>query len=336
MSKIIRIQPNEPVFSITWIMHLRCNNDCMYCGDRHDDYSNVPSLEKLQTQWLTVFEKTKHIGLPYKIALTGGELTINKDFLPFIEWLMENYGTYIQNIGMTTNGRASTKFYLRLFEKLRFISFSTHTEQMDVDKFFDTAIACSHFAKTTPNKFFMINIMEEYWAEEKIKHIIDLCHQHDIYYSVGRIDHTWNGSRKYPIFRIKNAIEERKDLMYSPEFQEKTHQAIQEHIKVYNVPEETYNNVTVHHDDGTSIQTYATRLKFLGLEKFKGWKCYSGVHRICIAHDSTVYNGECFNEVLGKLDDNSFRLLDQPGICKFDACTNNPDDLMIDKSATDL
>lgn len=336
MSKIIRIEPNEPVFSITWCMHLRCNNDCMYCGDRHDDYSDMPSLEKLQKQWLTVFENTKHVGLPYKIGLTGGELTINKDFLPFIEWLMDNYGTYIQNIGITTNGRASTNFYLRLFDKLKFISFSTHTEQMDIDKFFATAIACNQFAKETPGKFFMINIMEEYWAEEKIKHFVDLCHEHNIYYSIARIDHHRKDARTYPIFRMKKVTEERKDLEYTPELREKTHQAIKEHIKIYNLPKETYNNVTVYHDDGTSVQTYATRLKFLGLEKFKGWKCFAGVHRINIGPDSTVYVGECYNQVLGKLDDNSFRLLDEPGICKFDTCTNNPDDIMINKYAPDL
>ena len=336
MSNIIRLEPNEPVFSITWCMHLRCNNDCMYCGDRHDNHSDMPSLEKLQTQWITVFEKTKHVGLPYKIALTGGELTINKDFLPFIEWLSEHYKTYIQNIGITTNGRASKNFYLRLFDKLKFISFSTHTEQMDIDKFCDTAIACNQFAKATPGKFFMINIMEEYWAEERIKYFIDFCHQNNIYYSVARIDHYRKDSRTYPIFHVRKNTEERKDLMYSPELAEQTHRAIQEHIKVYNLPDETYNNVTVYHKDGSSVPTYATRLKFLGLDNFQGWKCHAGVHRINIAADSTVYVGECENEVLGRLDDNSFRLLDNPGLCKRKTCTNNPDDIMINKSAPDL
>jgi hypothetical protein len=85
---------------------------------------------------------------------------------------------------------------------------------------------------------------------------------------------------------MQKMIEERKDLEYSTELREKTHRAIQEHIKIYNLPEEIYNNVTVYHKDGTSVQTYATRLKFLGADKFKGWKCYAGVHRINIGPDS--------------------------------------------------
>lgn len=336
MPNIIRVEPIESVFSITWIQHLRCNNDCMYCGDRHDDHSDTPSLERLQTHWQKIFDKTKHVGLPYKIALTGGELTVNKDFLPFIEWLMDNYGNKIHNIGMTTNGRASKNVYLRLFEKLKFISFSTHTESMDIDRFFDIARACNEYAKATPGKFFMINIMEEYWALEKIKQIIDLCHEHNIYYSVGRIDYERNGSRKYPIFRLNKDTEERKDLAYSDQVLEQTHRAIQEHIKVYNVPEEHYNNITVYYDDGTSVKTYATRLRFLGVDKFEGWACHSGVHRICVTPDSTVYSGECYNDVMGKLDDDSFKLFDRPMPCKFKTCTNNPDNLMINKQAPNL
>jgi hypothetical protein len=62
---------------------------------------------------------------------------------------------------------------------------------------------------------------------------IPIAHQNNIYYSVARIDYHRKDSRTYPIFHIKKHSEERKDLMYSPEAREKTHQAIQEHIKVY-------------------------------------------------------------------------------------------------------
>ena len=94
-AKIISLTPIEEVFSITWNLHKRCNNDCMYCGDfLHDQVSPVSSLETLQGHWQQIFEKTKHIGRLYKISFTGGEPVINKNFMPFVSWLRENYGEH--------------------------------------------------------------------------------------------------------------------------------------------------------------------------------------------------------------------------------------------------
>jgi hypothetical protein len=45
--------------------------------------------------------------LQYKIAFTGGEVTANKDFLPFLEWLRDNYNKYLSQLLITTNGSAT-------------------------------------------------------------------------------------------------------------------------------------------------------------------------------------------------------------------------------------
>ena len=316
-------------------MNLRCNNDCMYCGVRHDNHSALPSLERLQTHWKKVFEKSQHLGLKYKLAITGGEVTINKNFLPFIEWLNENYSDYLGPVGLTTNARASKNYYLKLFKQLKFISFSTHTESLDLDAFFDTALAMHKFAAFRKDKFFMINIMEEYWAEEKMKKIIDFCHRYKIFYSVGRIDYGREGIRKYPVFKIKNVTEERPDLEYTPERDEATHRAIQDYIRTYQLPEEHHNNIIVHYADGTSIKTYATRLKFLGLDKFYNWPCDAGIARMSIHPNGDVYSAECDNDYMGNLDNDTFELFTEPKPCKFATCTNNPDNLMVDKRSPD-
>ena len=329
-ANLVRIDPIEKTFSITWSMHTRCNNDCMYCGELHDDHSDLPSLELLQRRWLEIFKKTKHKNLKYKISLSGGELMINRDFLPFINWLTENYEHLIHNIGITTNGTASKQHYLKVFEHLKYITFSTHTESMDIDKFFDKARALNEFAAER-GKFFMLNIMQEFWAVDKIKHMIDLCHHDNIYYSIGTINHNLKRSRKYPIFRIARATEERQDLMVTPERVEAARQAIQDHIKLYDIPEETYHNLVAYYDDGRQVKTYASRIKWLNLANFRDWYCDSGVTRIVIRADSSVYNGECQNRFLGNLDDHSFELISQAHQCTSNSCTNNPDDIMIHK-----
>lgn len=331
-AKIVKITPTEDLFSITWSMHKRCNNDCMYCGDfLHDNTSPVRPLAELQEHWLQVFEKTKHLGLKYKISITGGEAVINKDFRPFVDWLTDNYRSNIQVIGLTSNGTSSKNYYLGLLEKVTFLTLSTHTETMDVERFVDTAIACNTYSQNTPGKFFMVNIMEEYWALDTIKHLIDVCKTNQIRYSINKIDYYRSGAKEYPVFVINKQNVPRPDLQKSPQVIEAAHRAIQDYANLHTVPTDYYYNVEVGYDDNSSINTYATRLKFLGFSQFEGWQCSAGYKRISIASDSSVYSGECNNRLLGKLSDNSFQLLQAPDICLQRTCTGNPDDLMINK-----
>ena len=330
--KIVNITPTDNVFSITWNMHKRCNNDCMYCGSAlHDNFSPVRPLAELQQHWLQIFDKTQHHGLKYKISITGGEAVINKDFRPFVDWLTDHYKDHIHAIGATSNGTSSKHYYLGLLEKLTFLTLSTHTESMVVDRFVETAIACNAYTQVTPGKFFMINIMEEYWAVETVKHLIDVCKQHGIRYSINRIDYNRVGSKQYPVFVIGKQLIPRPDLPKTASAIESAHAEIQAYANLHRVPEDHYYNVKIDYDDQTSVKTYATRLKFLGLDNFQGWKCSAGFKRISIQPDTSVYSGECNNRFLGKLSDNSFQLLQAPDLCQQVRCTGNPDDLMINK-----
>lgn len=331
--KIVKITPVENVFSITWNMHKRCNNDCMYCGEQlHDNYSPVTPLAELQQQWIQIFEKTKHLDLPYKISITGGEAVINKDFKPFVTWLFDNYQSQIKTIGVTSNGTSSKSYYLELFKKLTFLTLSTHTESINLERFIETAIACNAYASETQGKFFMVNIMEEYWAVDTIKKLIDMCKEHQIRYSINRIDYYRTGAKQYPVFVINKQNVPRPDLLKSKEVIDRAHKEIQDYVKLHSVPHDHYYNVELTYDDQSTIKTYATRLKFLGFDKFQDWQCSAGSKRISITPDTSVYSGECNNRLLGKLSDNSFQLLSGPDRCLRAVCTGNPDDLMIDKA----
>jgi molybdenum cofactor biosynthesis enzyme MoaA len=205
MSKIIRIEPTDDLFSITWTMHLRCNYDCMYCGDIRHEYNKgkVLSLEELQTYWMQIYQKTKHLNKSYKLVLSGGEPTVNKNLLPFVKWLCENFNDKIFQLGLCTNGSASVSHYLKLFEYFTWISFSTHTEYLDEERFFDSAIACNVYAQKTNTKSFMIKIMPEPWANNSIQKFIQLCQQNNIQYDLADHIDTARQTRSYPIFKIK-------------------------------------------------------------------------------------------------------------------------------------
>lgn len=314
-------------------MHLRCNYDCMYCPkNRHDHHSDMPTLETLKSYWLQVIKKTKHLEKKYQLFLTGGELTVNNDFLPFIEWLIQNYRDQLYPLSVLSNGSASKNYYLNLFQSVDHLVFSTHTEEMNLSKFVDTAIACNAYSKTIPGKFFMLNIMEEYWAEKEVKYLIDICHENNIKYSISKIIYGQDGSKSAPI--INNIS--RTDLSVTNERISQFGQTIADYIELYTLPEDEFYNAEVVFDDHTTVKTFSSRMRFLDLNHFKGWECYSGYHRMVIGPDSTVYNGECESLVLGKLSDDSFKLLDKPGLCPRNSCTGNPADLATYKRRLDV
>jgi len=199
MTKIISIKPTEDYFSLNWQIDIRCNYDCMYCSPKwHDNSSRVKSMEELQNVWLNVFDKTKNLNLPYKISFTGGELTANKNFLPFVTWLKNNYSKYLFKVLVTTNGSASTGYYQKMFEAVDNISFSLHSEHIDEQKFFNKLIQLRK--KLLPNNFIHVDIMNEFWNQARIPYYIQLLESNNISCSVNEIDYNYQ-TRAIPIMR---------------------------------------------------------------------------------------------------------------------------------------
>jgi len=187
--KIIQIEPTVKTFSITWMIGSRCNYDCMYCPTSLHDNTSVPhSLETMQTAWRNIYTKSKNLGLNYKISITGGEITANRNFLPFIQWLRTNYAE-INEIHVTTNGSASLGYYQNLAQIVESICFSTHSEFIDEKKFFQKALLINKLM-VRPAKSFHVNVMNEYWNQDRIILYKKLLEENAISYSINEIDYS--------------------------------------------------------------------------------------------------------------------------------------------------
>ena len=185
--KIIRVEPVTPAVSMTWMIGSRCNYACSYCpAELHDDTSAHPDLDQLKQVWQNFYSKTQHTGLPYKISFTGGEVTANKSFLPLVKYLRDKFD--INQITVTTNGSASTAYYLRLAELVNSISFSTHSEFWDEAKFFETVIAVNQ-AMVRPEKSCHVNIMDEPWDRDNFLRYQELLSQHGVSNSINPIQY---------------------------------------------------------------------------------------------------------------------------------------------------
>lgn len=199
--KIIEIKPVDQYFSLSWRITLRCNYDCMYCSyDWHDTTSKHKSLDELKNAWISIFEKTKHKNLKYKISLTGGEPTNNKNLLPFLTWLRQNYNEHLFQILLTSNGSATYSYYLKLFQVIDNISFSTHSEFFKEQKFFD--MICALQKTISKDKFLFVNLMDEYWNQERLPIYKKILETNGINYAVNQINYK-HKIREYPVFKGK-------------------------------------------------------------------------------------------------------------------------------------
>lgn len=200
MHEIIKITPTEDVFSISWIMHIRCNYDCMYCPpSRHNNTDKLPELQELKSYWQQIFTKTKNLNKKYKLSISGGEPTINKNVLPFLEWLRQEFSNHIHHINFITNGSASKNYYLKLCKLVDSISFSSHTEFIDKSKFLEIISACSEYMINS-NKTCHVNIMDEFWAKDIVKELSNYCQLHQINFSISPIDYSFR-TREFPLIK---------------------------------------------------------------------------------------------------------------------------------------
>ena len=127
------------VFQVTWDLGRRCNYDCSYCpSHRHDNFSPHATLEELIKNSDFVLEYI-NLYMTYRdykrasISFTGGEPTVNPNFIPFIKYLKETYtqkykDKYDCSFALTSNGAMSKKMADQVMQNLNHITISYHAE----------------------------------------------------------------------------------------------------------------------------------------------------------------------------------------------------------------
>jgi len=166
---IKKVEPINKNFKITWFLEKVCNYDCSYCAP--SDHSFITkkytpmSLENMKKHWLRLYNELHYATITQQkidIAFTGGEVTINKNFLPFIKWLTTHFNDILHNIYVTSNGSASLQYYTSLNQYITHLTLSSHMEFMNYDKFINTILALHNIntLANSPEKLY-IQIMEE-------------------------------------------------------------------------------------------------------------------------------------------------------------------------------
>jgi MoaA/NifB/PqqE/SkfB family radical SAM enzyme len=177
----------------------------MYCPTSlHDDHSKHAPLDQLKQRWQSIFSKTVHKNLPYKISFTGGEVTVNKSFLPLLQWMRKDYQANIAKILVTTNGSANLNYYTKLYALVDNLSLSFHSEHADEQKFFDLAIKLHQ--NLLPGKHLHVNIMNETWNQHRIPAYQEILEQYGISNAINSINYS-KQTRSFPIMKGKANLE---------------------------------------------------------------------------------------------------------------------------------
>ena len=203
--KILRVEPVERTISLTWMIGTRCNYDCMYCPTIwHDTSSAHPDISQLCTAWDNFYKNTMSQQLPYKISFTGGEVTANRSFLPLVQYI-RNGNFNVAQIVVTTNGSASLAYYTKLADQVDAISFSTHSEFFNEQKFFNK-VEKINAIMPRPHKSVHVNIMDEFWNKDQIAVYKKWLSHRKISHSVNVVDYT-KKIRDMPISQgVKNLV----------------------------------------------------------------------------------------------------------------------------------
>jgi MoaA/NifB/PqqE/SkfB family radical SAM enzyme len=134
---------------------------------------------------MTLKQIEKELG--YKINFTGGEITANKSFIPLLKHIRSS-NVKITHVGITTNGSASKNYYLELATLLDSISFSTHSEFFNEKEFFSKVHSVNQVMHR-PQKSVHVNIMDEFWNQERSLLYIKWLKDHKISHSINTINY---------------------------------------------------------------------------------------------------------------------------------------------------
>ena len=117
--KILAID-NENRVNVNFYTEKRCNFSCSYCEPENHTSKQIIDIEKYKEAWRTINPRNVST-----INISGGEPTLNKNYIDFVKWLKGN--TPSARISTSTNGTKSAE-YLNHLNTYSHLAISIHFE----------------------------------------------------------------------------------------------------------------------------------------------------------------------------------------------------------------
>lgn len=199
MSSIDTIEPLDNLyFSVEWETTLKCNLDCSYCADGHNNSLPHPTLEdSIKTidfiyKYIDLQMRNKPIYFQQyaNLNIFGGESLFHPNILEILDYANSKKSDYSWDIQISTitNAVVGPKLWKTIVDKIDYFTVSYHTETINKQK---QQIKENILYLKSSGKRFQVNVMMHplYWNE--CIEIINWCKKHNISCVPRQIDHHW-------------------------------------------------------------------------------------------------------------------------------------------------
>ena len=188
-------------FQVAWELTLKCNMDCTYCADGHDNSTDHTEFSKcLDTiDFILEYINVQLSNRKHKIAglnIQGGESLHHPkivEILKYINLKKQDY-KYNLSVALITNLVAGSNTISKIVPNVDFFTVSYHAEMLpkQLDLFKQNLLKLK-----SADKNFNVKIMmhPSKWSESI--DMIDFCETNDLPYYMSQIDHHWMDTRFY-------------------------------------------------------------------------------------------------------------------------------------------
>jgi organic radical activating enzyme len=180
------------VFQVTWDLGRRCNYDCSYCPvHRHDNFSKHATLDELKNnvdflfEYIDVYMEHRQTKIA-NVGFTGGEPTVNPNFIPFAKYLREQYNEKYEDkweadFALTSNGAFSEKMGQAVMENFGHATISYHSESdAKLKQQVKDRILQLHYQGPLHNCTVSVNVMFHAKYFDECKELCEFLLQHDV------------------------------------------------------------------------------------------------------------------------------------------------------------
>lgn len=186
---------NPQVFQIAWESTLKCNLDCSYCGDGHNNKIPHPNItETLDTvdfivDYVSLIMKNRKVK-EASLNIQGGESLVHPQIIQILKYTnakAENldWKLYINTI---TNAVVKDKIWHRLVPYINFFTVSFHSESSYTQQ---EQVRKNILYLKEHDKNFHVSILMHPKHWDTCVSMVDWCKANDVKFNIRQIDHHW-------------------------------------------------------------------------------------------------------------------------------------------------
>jgi organic radical activating enzyme len=295
MMDYVKFIPMKPAFiSVAWTLGTTCNYSCSYCSSSLSD-GKIPFPDYDPFIRFIDKLKDKYPNKKILVMLLGGEVTLWKQLKDFLI-VCRLKDIYVR---LVSNGSRSVEWWKTVSYLISDLIVSYHTEFADE----------SHITE----------VMKLFSKGDRQVNLLIPPDKFDETVELGK-----RISKNAHVYVIPKYLRKKFKTLY-PYTQEQlkffTNRNLEFGTTYFNKGEVRHTALIVENEDGKKTIYKNSREIFLKkLNYWYGWKCWGGIDNFYIDLIGDIFIGQCREGKFGNINEDNYKLPDEPYICTKEAC----------------